>query len=95
MIPRPITERDMYYWGPLAPRFVMMTGPGEVESGIEPCPAIATTDEGSTVVRVAWELDELELAHLARGGTLWVSTWGGLPVHSLHVQPPHIAIEGP
>lgn len=40
------------------------------------------------VVRVAWELDEIELARLAKGGTLWLSTWGGLPVHMLEVVEP-------
>ena len=28
---------------------------------------------GTYVVRVAWQLDEIELAHLATGGTLWVT----------------------
>lgn len=45
-------------------------------------------DLGQSTVRVAWTPDEIELTHLARGGTIWLSTWGGLPVHSLQVQAP-------
>lgn len=54
----------------------------------EACAAIVTDDEGQRVVRVAWKPNEIDLAHLARGGTLWLSTWGGLPPHMLEVQPP-------
>jgi hypothetical protein len=86
--PRQITDADLAYWSEMSPRRVTMSGPGEVEAGIEPCPAIVT-DGGEfglqPVVRVAWELDEIELARLATGGTLWLSTWGGLPVHMLEV----------
>lgn len=50
---------------------------------------VVTVDRaGRGVVRTAYKLDEIELAHLARGGTLWLSCWGGLPVHMLEVQPP-------
>lgn len=90
MRPRPITEADMDYWRSLNPRPAMISGPGEVEAHIEPCPAVVTDGDGfgTTVVRVPWQLDEIELAHLAKGGTLWLSTWGGLPIHSLGVQAP-------
>lgn len=51
------------------------------------CMAVATSDEdGNVVIRVAWKPDEIELAHLAQGGTIWLSTWGGLPPHILEVQ---------
>jgi len=89
MRPRPITEADMTYWGDQNPRPVLLTGPGEIEARIEPCPGIVTDgDEFGSVVRVPWTLDEIELAHLAQGGTLWLSTWGGLPVHMMEVQAP-------
>ncbi len=79
----------MAYWGDLNPRPATFTGPGEIEAGVEPCPAIVTDgDQFGPVVRVAWTLSEIELAHLARGGTLWLSTWGGLPMHMLEVQEP-------
>lgn len=86
MRPRPITHADMAYWADLNPRPSLFTAPGEVEAGVEPCPGIITDgDQFGQVVRVAWVLDEIELAHLAQGGTLWLSTWGGLPMHMLEV----------
>lgn len=74
-------------WADQTPRSVLIGGPEEGPEVI-PCPAIITTGEGGTVVRVAWQLDEIELAALAQGGRLWLSTWGGLPIHSLQVDPP-------
>lgn len=53
------------------------------------CSAIVTTNQRrESVVRVAWKPNEIELAHLARGGTIWLSIWGGLPPHMLEVQAP-------
>jgi hypothetical protein len=87
--PRPITDADMGYWAHLNPRMATFTGPGEVEADIQPCPGIVTDgDEFGTVVRVPWTLDEIELAHLAKGGTLWLSTWNGLPIHMMEVAEP-------
>lgn len=51
------------------------------------CSAVVTETPG-VVVRVAWKPNEIELAHLARGGTIWLSSWGGLPPHMLEVQEP-------
>lgn len=89
MIPRSITEADMAYWAHLNPRPAMISGPNEIEAEIAPCPAVVTDgDDFGTVVRVPWTLDEIELAHLANGGTLWLSTWGGLPIHMMEVAEP-------
>lgn len=88
MRPRPNTEADLAYWADMDPRPALISGPGEVEMNIEACPALITTTEEGPVVRVAWQLDEIELAHLAKGGTLWLSTWGGLPIHMMEVQAP-------
>jgi hypothetical protein len=72
-------------WADQHPRAVVIGGPKEGPD-VTPCPAIVTHQpDGTPVVRVAWRLDEIELAALARGGTLWLSTWGGLPIHALHV----------
>lgn len=72
-------------WADEQPRAVVIGGPAEGPD-VTPCPAIITHQpDGTRVVRVAWRLNELELAALACGGTLWLSTWGGLPIHSLHV----------
>jgi hypothetical protein len=68
-------------------RHVVIGGPEEGPD-VEPCPAVVAIEDEVTVIRVAWELDEIDLAHLARGGTLWLTTWGGLPVHKLEVQSP-------
>lgn len=91
MIPRPTTTDDMDYWASLNPLPVTYVAG---RSDTTPCPAIITTTDdphgvdGRTVVRVPWQLSEIELTHLAHGGTLWLSTWGGLPAHSLDVQAP-------
>ena len=63
----------------------MIGGPAEGPDVI-PCPALVAA--GVNCVHVAVQLDEIELAHLVHGGTLWLTTWGGLPVHLLSVQPP-------
>lgn len=69
-------------------------GPDEAPDVI-PCPALISAviveREGQepavgAVHHVAYKLDEIELAHLAQGGTLWLTTWGGLPIHHLEVQ---------
>lgn len=64
---------------------VVIGGPAEGPDVI-PCPALVCTAAG--VVHVAYQLDEIEVAHLAQGGTLWLTTWGGLPIHLVSVQPP-------
>lgn len=86
------TPAQLAYWadfdvvGPIT-----VGGPDEAPDVI-PCPAILTPSGdpavAGMVARVAFELDEIELAALARGGTLWLSTWGGLPIHMLEVAPP-------
>jgi hypothetical protein len=92
MKPRLIEPRDLAYWEDLNPEVTVFTGPGEVEAGVEPCATVVTDDcIGNTfgrVVRVPWTLDEIELMHLAKGGTLWLSCWGGLPMHMLEVSEP-------
>lgn len=92
MRPRPLTDADMAYWADYNPQPRTFTAPGEVEAGVEPCQALVTDDlldgQFGQVVRVPWTLNEIELAHLARTGTLWLSTWGGLPMHMLEVQEP-------
>lgn len=91
MKPRENTPTDMAYWADYQPRPVVFAAD---DPDCVPCPALVTTVDdpygvvGPTVVRVAYTLDEVELAHLAKGGTLWLSTWGGLPPHMLEVQPP-------
>lgn len=89
MKPRSISDADMAYWSEHNPRPAVFGAPAEIEAGIVPCPAIVTDgDQFGQVIRVPWALDEIEVAHLATGGTLWLSTWGALPVHGMEVQAP-------
>lgn len=85
MIPRDITQTDLDYWSGRDPRPARFTGPGEEEQGIEPCPTIVLDQDEFAV---PWVLDEIEMTHLAKGGTLWLVTRHGLPIHGLHVQEP-------
>lgn len=81
-----ITEAHVAYWQDQHPQITLMVSPpGE---NCSDCSAIVTRGEDGTVVRVAWKPDEIDLAHLARGGTIWLSCWGGLPPHMLEVQEP-------
>ena len=84
MNPRPIIEADLSFWADRNPQPARYTAPGEVDEGIEPCPAL-NLSEGE--IAVPWTLDEIELTHLAKGGTLWLVVRGYLPVHGLFVEP--------
>lgn len=56
----------------------------------EPCEAVVhrdTHDGKTAVVSVPWVPDEEELAALADGAVIMLSTWGGLPAHRLDVVP--------
>ena len=87
------TEEHLGYWRDFDLRVAEFSAPGERDVGIEPALGVITQprepqDLGVACVRVAWKPNEIDLAHLARGGTIWLSTWGGLPPHMLEVQPP-------
>ena len=86
MNPREATDAEVDFWDrrdvACAHERLVIGGPAEAPDVI-PCPAIAGI--GCPAVHVAYRLDEIEVAHLARGGTLWLSTWGGLPIHRLEV----------
>lgn len=88
MLPRQITQADFQYFEDLHPRHVTYAADNET---VEPCAAIVTDDVTggfAQAVNVPWVLDEIDLANLARGGTLWLTCLTGLPAHYLHVQPP-------
>lgn len=73
------------YWGDYTWHHATFTAPDDPPD-CTPCPALVTETEHGPVVRVAWKPDEIEAAAIADGGTIWLSTWGGLPAHSLEVQ---------
>lgn len=85
------TAADVAYWASSdnvdEVRQALMLGPDDMPD-CEACPALITRTELGTVVRVGLKLDEIELAHLAHGGTIWLSTFGGLPPFMLEVQEP-------
>lgn len=87
-----ITAEMLAYWenaeGIETAKTVVMHAPAGQEAVVIPCPTVHTTTDHGLVVRVPWVLFEIDLAHLAQGGTLWLSTWGGLPPHSIEVQEP-------
>lgn len=86
------TPADLAYWAELNPVPTTFGAPEGMDDSVAPCPALITESSDASfpghVVRVAWTLDEIELAQLARGGTLWLSTFGALVPHFLEVQPP-------
>lgn len=89
--PRAITEDDLAYWAEHHPRIAVFTTPDERLAGVAPCEGIITTTLGDNFgqcVRVPVVLDADEVARLAAGGTLWLSTWGGLPMWMIEVQEP-------
>lgn len=80
---------DLAYWADQmdAAPITMKAPPGMDDC--DDCSAIVTTnDRGERVIRTAWKPEPEDLAHLANGGTVWLSTWGGLPPHMLEVAPP-------
>lgn len=81
------TAEQVAYWterDPGGQEFVVMGGPEEGPDVI-PCPSLVCRE--ANVVHVAYRLDEIEVAALAQGGTLWLTTWGGLPIHLVEVVP--------
>lgn len=102
MIPVEPTAEHATYWADReggAVEGVVIGGPEEGPD-VYPCPALVgtvfhtTTDGGMQsypVVHVAFQLDEIEVAHLAHGGTLWLTTFVGLPIHRMEVVPPPTA----
>lgn len=86
-----MTEEQLAYWGGQMSHLAVFTSRAD-PPGCVPCVAVVTYGPGGDerpVVRAPWKPDEIEMAHLVAGGTIWLSCWGGLPPHSLEVQPGH------
>lgn len=87
-----LSPEHLAYWSDFDSKVCTFTTPDERAVGIEPAVGVVTAprdsaDLGVPCVRVAWKPDEVEMAQLIEGGTIWLSTWGGLPPHMLEVQP--------
>lgn len=90
MLVRPATDAEVEHFeaidqaaGCAQPVYAraVLGGPEEGPDVI-PCPTLLSS---AGVQRVAYQLDEIEVARLAQGGTLWLSVWTPLPVHRLEV----------
>jgi hypothetical protein len=65
---------------------VLIGGPDEGEGdGVIPCPTVVTITETGPVLRVAYQPNEIEVAQLAKGATLWFTFYGPLPIHTADV----------
>lgn len=86
MEPRTATPDEVAYWSDRDDQQVIpyVLGGPEEGDGVIPCPTLIGMDAPAQC-HVAYQLNEIELAALAQGGTLWLSTWGMLPVHLLEV----------
>lgn len=87
-----LTPEHLDYWASFECKVCTFTTPDERAVGIEPAVGVVTqpqdaADLGVPCVRVAWKPNEVEMGQLIQGGTIWLSTWGGLPPHMLEVQP--------
>jgi hypothetical protein len=82
-----ITPELELYWAQHYPsKIVTMRAPSDM-TDCSDCQVVVTAAGKVPIVRVPWKLNEIELMQLARGGTIWLSCWGGLPPHALEVQP--------
>ncbi len=88
-----LEEHHLAYWSEqMEAQPAVFLAPDGLDDGCSPCTGVVTRPlepgpmDGMQVVRVAWRPDDEDLAALAAGGVVWLSTWGGLPPHMLEVQ---------
>lgn len=94
------TAEHLAYWrrdDQAAEPFVLLIGGPEEGPDVIPCPTAisvhnnpddANLGERSVEYHIPIRLDEVELDHMATGGTLWFTTYGLIPIHRVEVQPP-------
>lgn len=89
MQPREITPGDRELWAELHPREFTFAAPEQVSpDAVLPCQALVTDDADGIshqVIRVPWQPDDNDIARIAAGGTIWLSSHSMLPVHSIAV----------
>jgi hypothetical protein len=91
---RPATDEERAYWerddaATCHPR--VLGGPHEGD-GVIPCPVLMSHGPHGHQVHVVYELDPVDEDNLRRGGHLWFTTHGGLPVHRVEVLPPELPV---
>jgi len=90
-----IDDTHIAYWesdpNVEAARKAVIGGPPQ-EPDCTPAPAVLTAlNDKHVVCRVPMHLHPVALAQLARGGTLWLSTWDFLPMFMVEVAEPGVA----
>jgi hypothetical protein len=86
----PVTEQMVQHYSTPMERAVARVFKDAPEMETEPCEAVVhrDTEDGKTaVVTVPWQPSAEDLAALADGAVIMLSTWGGLPAHRLDVVP--------
>ncbi|MDP1795202.1 MAG: hypothetical protein Q8K63_13785 [Acidimicrobiales bacterium] len=79
-----LTDNDLGYWQQRCPdalRTVMRRPP--TMDNCADCATIATHTDDGLAFRMAWRPDEIDVAHLGRGSTLWLSAWFSLPIFTV------------
>jgi hypothetical protein len=64
----------------------VMSAPDGAEDWCDPAEVLVEVDDVGPQVHVAWQPNELEVAALARGGTIWLTMTGGLAPHRIDVK---------
>lgn len=89
---RPATEADAAYFrsseGIAEATVATFRAPPDMDNCTDAGAVLTKNAEGQIIVRVPWKISDDEILALLSGGTIWLSTWGGLPPHMLEVQPP-------
>lgn len=71
MEPRPVTEKDLSFWNGFRRTF-------KCPPGMENCRDVEVIHcAAPDLIRIPWQPNEIELADLATGGTVWLTIWGG------------------
>lgn len=84
----PVTDAMLERYHSPTERAVRRTFKDSPDMETDPCEAVVHRDPGdgiTAIVTVPWELTAEEAEALIGGGTIMLSTWGGLPPHRLDV----------
>lgn len=86
MRPTPIPDREVWYG---ALRRVFAAPDGDLTNpDIAPVEVLADQQDGDVRIHVRCELEDGDLERLTAGGTVWITTWGGLLPFAVNVAGP-------